>query len=92
MIRITVELLSARDGHVETLGQAIIYNDATGTPEDGNYVAKLSRRGGFKPKAEKLGIWRMAAVKGFPRKRFNVWYLLREALDALGVDYHKKGN
>lgn len=98
LIRITVELLSAIDGHTETLGQAIIYNDATGTPDKGNYHALLSRRGGFKrppsstSAADQRNVWRSGDVKGFPRKRFNVWYLIREALHEMGVDYHKRGN
>jgi hypothetical protein len=98
VIKVTVELISANDGHTETLGQGIIYNDATGTWKRGNYQALFSRRGGFKrPKsatsaADQRNVWRSTDVKDFPRERYNVWFLLAEALKNARVDYHLRGN
>lgn len=98
MLKVTVDLISARDGHTETLGQAIIYNDATGTQQRGNYHALFSRRGGFKrpqsptSAADQRNVWRSTDVQDYPRERYNVWYLLAEALKNAGVDYHKRGN
>ena len=62
------------------LCQATIANDGTGTKTRGNYRVKLS---GQKRNAKKT--WRTAEVKEYARKSYNVWYLVRKALEeALG--------
>lgn len=78
MIRIRVELISARTGETTLLGQAIIANDGKGTPTQGDYSFKLSQRGGRQ-------WWREGAVEGFPRKRLGAWDLLYRCLrEAVG--------
>ena len=69
MLRVTVELLSARDGSRKVLGVAEICNDGTGTPQRGNYLAKFSRRGGH-------GVWKRVELANFPRQRLLAWDLL----------------
>ncbi len=86
MIKITVELISAIDGHREMLGEAIIYNDGTGTPTRGNYHAIFGKKGktvppGLLPEYA----YRTSEVKNFPRQTKNAWWLLCAALNkALG--------
>lgn len=82
MILITVELVSARTGKREVLGKAEIYNDATGTPSRGNYVAKLYKRG------ENFGgsVWKAGRIEDFPRKRLLMWDLLFRVLRELVED------
>ncbi len=70
MIRVTVELVSARTGLITHLGSATISNDGSGTPVLGNYGFKFFKRG----KARQ--IWKVGAIRGFPRKRLLVWDLL----------------
>lgn len=79
MIRVTVELISAIDGHTETLGIAEIWNDATGNETTGNYKFKLGRRG-QKYLGKTFTGWREGKVKDFPRKRLLVWDLLYRCL------------
>lgn len=76
MIKVTVELQSAKTGETTLLGTAVIANDGFGTSSRGTYGAIF----GLKRKRH----WRGAYVEGFPRKSKNVWHLLRELLnDAL---------
>jgi hypothetical protein len=74
MLLVTVELISAVDGHREILGQGKIslqeWNDS-GTI--GSYAVDLSRRSG-------KGVWKRGVVTGFPRKRLLAWDLLYRAL------------
>lgn len=79
MIKVTVELISAIDGHHEILGEAIIHNDTTGSKTRGNYRAIFSRRGGLT--ATRGNVYRNAAVFDFPRQRLNAWHLLHRALE-----------
>ena len=76
MIRVTVELISAIDGHTELLGAALISNDGSSeTPKRGNYDAYFFGKRSW---------WRQGCVENFPRKSRNVWHLIRRALnDAL---------
>lgn len=43
MIRLTVDVLSAREMYPvpQRAGEVIVYNDGTGTPENGNYVVQV---------------------------------------------------
>ena len=84
MIRVTVELFSAVDGHKEILGVAEIWNDATGTATSGNYGYALSQRGG----SSKL--WKNGFIKGFPRKRKLAWDLLFRCLKDAVEDRNKE--
>lgn len=76
MIRVTVELISARTGQTSVLASATITNDGTGTRDRGNYDAAIGRKGG--------GIARNARIENFPRLSKNVWWLLARALNAAG--------
>ena len=77
MIKVTVELISAIDGHTEILGSAIIANDGRGTHTRGNYNAVFS--------SKRKPTWRRASVDDFPRQRLNAWDLLYRCLcDAVG--------
>lgn len=66
MLRITVDLIKASSGEVETLGVAEIVNDDTGSLTYGNY--KYTFLG--KSKIIKTG-----RLKGF-RRRSSVWWLV----------------
>jgi len=94
MIKVTVELYSAIDDHIELLGEAIIYNDGSShTPSIGNYNALFGKKG--KPVYWKRGefaatnLFRAVHVSGFPRKRLLVWDLLYRALQ--GAVFERNG-
>ena len=81
MIKITVELISARDGHREILHEALLYNDGTGTKTSGNYELYLGKKGyTFQNVYEGRGHYRRGKVKNFPRLRKNSWHLIYEGL------------
>lgn len=76
MIVVTVELVSALDGHRETLGTALIGNDGgSKNARVGSYNAY------FWAKRLTKEPWRQGRVEGFPRKRLNAWHLIYRALD-----------
>ena len=72
MIRITVELVSARTGETTRIASATIANEGTGTRTRGNYNADflLKRR----------RVWRTSRIVDYPRQSKNVWYLIYRAL------------
>lgn len=80
MIRVTVELISARTGEISHLGTAIITNDGTRSVESkgtrGDYLVTLSQRG--RPET----LWRKGWVRDFPRQRLGAFDLLYRALRA----------
>ena len=81
MIRVTVELFSAIDGHHEILGQGFIYNDGSGTNHRGNYEVLLGRKGEkFNHPHQMHRVYRAGRVENFPRNSKNAWWLLLEAL------------
>lgn len=59
------------ENKAETIATAEIINDATGTPDSGNYKATFKTRGKRVAGAE---------VKGFPRNEKNAWELVHAAL------------
>jgi hypothetical protein len=73
MIRITVELVSARTGLTTRLATAVITNDGTGSTSRGNYDAIFSLR--------KIKTWRTSRVEKFPRKYKSVWILVQRLLN-----------
>lgn len=84
MIRITVELISARTGKTTTLGVGEIWNDVSGTITRGNYGFRLGKRG-----QTRIGpfdnVWKQGEVKGFPRQKLLAWDLLYRCLkEAVG--------
>ena len=75
MIRIRIDLESAIGAkRSKTLCLAVIANDGSGSQNRGNYTFALSRQGSGKA-------WKTGKVLGFPRKRKNVWHLLKRCLD-----------
>jgi hypothetical protein len=72
MIRVTVELVSARTGETTRLGDALIFNEGSGTPTRGTYGAVF--------RLKRLRPWRTSRVMDFPRQSKNVWYLIYRAL------------
>ena len=75
MIRVTVELVSARTGKTRILGIGEIANDGTGTVEVGHYNVALSK---WAPKQNE--IWKKGCVEGFDREKRGPWDLLYLAL------------
>jgi hypothetical protein len=72
MLRVTIELISAIDGHIETLGTAEIWNNVSGTPTKGNYSYRI-----YGKRHRKFG---EGSIEGFPRTRLLSWDLLYRIL------------
>ncbi len=76
MLRVIVEFLPQGDMNKrEVLGVITLTNDGTGTPETGNYVARI-----FKWKKGAGKLWREGRVRGFPRQKLESYDLLFRAL------------
>lgn len=80
MLVVKIELHSARTGEVKELHRAYLYNDGSGGPLSGNYVAEFLRRRSI----DRNSKVRTSRVKSFPRKRLNAWHLLARALRNAG--------
>jgi len=73
MLRITIDLVPfGEEAYARKIAEAVIYNDATGNHEKGNYVAGFCEHGWINS----------TTVTGFDRRR-SVWALLRLALKGL---------
>lgn len=75
MIRITVELVPfGIEERAHVIAKGTIANDGTGTHNHGNYVCELrsAKRGNR--------LMGRGMVAGFPRKRLNVWHLIKLCL------------
>ncbi len=81
MIRITIEMVPGGiDAAAYTIAQGVIVNDGHGTQRTGNYhygITRQRKRTG----PEDPGIWKRGHIESFPRKRQNIWYLLKRVLD-----------
>ena len=89
MLKVTIELVSARTGVTSEIGRMYITNDGNASCEDprlGDYLVAVCRRGTTEvpapvddrddaPKATRAG-----AVKAYPRLAHNVWRLILRAL------------
>lgn len=74
MIKVTVELYPfGNESRKRVLCTGKIWNDGTGSKTSGNYRYRLMCVGGSR-------MWREGSVKGFPRKRKSVWWLLAKCL------------
>lgn len=85
MIRVTVELLSARTGKQTTLGIMIICNDGTmsdgtGNSKRGNYIGHVYRKGTLPKFAH---VQRGGHVENFPRRSYTVWRLILRMLRSM---------
>ena len=76
MIRVTIEMIPHGVGASRHLGVIEIANDATGTPEFGNYKVRLA---GLK---SPMSTWKRDVIKGFNRKTRGPYDLLLQALVA----------
>ena len=75
MLKITIELWPhGRQVNKPITWSGTIINEGSGTETKGNYRAFFSNRNG-------RGAWRGSFLQGFPRKRDNVWKLLRDLLN-----------
>lgn len=75
MIRVTVELISARTGVTSEIGCMYLSNEGNSTdPKRGNYVVQVCRRG------SRRDIQRRGRVENFPRKSYSIWRLVVRAL------------
>lgn len=75
MIRITVELISANDRSIETIGRAYLFNDGTSTDRKrGSYNVRVCKRG------SDTIIQRTGRVENFPRESYSIWRLVIRAL------------
>jgi hypothetical protein len=77
MLKITIELISAITNKTETIAQAQIYNDGSGTKTKGNYKYLFLNEGKK---------WGEGEFKNFPRTKENVWDLIYACLNT-----HLKG-
>lgn len=79
MLRIKIELDSAITGEITELGQAVIYNDGSGTRDSGNYHAMVQTLEG-----EVTGVSiEHTKVTKFPRLERDAWDLLYLVLQQL---------
>jgi hypothetical protein len=77
MIVVKVELWPhGNQSRARELGALIIANDATGTPERGNYRFSFSKL---------RGKVHAGTVRGFPRKSYSVFRLIKLCLNSLEV-------
>lgn len=77
MIRITIEILSARTGKTSLLATGTISNDVVRSQETqgsrGSYNVVLNDKAGR--------LWKTGRVENFPRKQLLAWDLLTRALN-----------
>lgn len=79
MIRVTIELLSARTGETTELARMHIANDETGTATRGNYVG-TTFRGRSRAALDKGLVSKEGRVANFPRQQQHVWNLVTRML------------
>lgn len=80
MIRVTVELISARTGKTTMLGLMDISNDGTGTPTQGHYNGRVMRKRTF------AKITREGRVENHNRINKPIWTLIAKMLINMGYD------
>lgn len=91
MIVIKIEIWPGGfEQYAKELYRGFIWNDATGTPEKGNYKVELNKKG---QKIKGKGVWKSWSFKGFERKKLLAWDLLAISIvGALGPERVKKWN
>lgn len=73
MIKIIIELWPfGNEQKKEVIAEAIIRNNGTGSWYSGNYTTVLRSKG---------RVWKQGETKGFPRKKQNIWRLLKKILN-----------
>lgn len=107
MLVVRVELWSAIDGSRTEIARSVIYNDGTGTPDSGNYVA-ATLRGRDREELDKSMVSflrhteretrklavapRFTRVSAYPRKNLHVWHLVSRALANMGFNGKRDQN
>jgi hypothetical protein len=89
MIRVTIELIPWGFGEPENIGTIEIANDGKGTADVGHYEARLLKSPKY---AARPGVWRKAAIRGFPRLRLGPYDLLYRVLRAAVGDRNPDGH
>lgn len=83
MIRVTVELLSAKTGETTELALMHISNDGTGTSLRGNYDG-VTFRGRSHMALSKHVPAQSGHIENFPRQQQHVWHLVARMLATMG--------
>ncbi len=84
MLVVTIEMYPVGDfGKRRIIGSALIMNDGTGTPESGNYKAKIWKDG------FPIGT---PIIKDFPRHDLDAWDLLVEVIKKRKKGKKENGN
>jgi len=86
MLVISIKLHSAITGKISTLEEMVIFNDETGTGDNGNYTALLHPEEINFEKGVFDGVSRETQIKNHPRLDAPVWNLLAKALKGFGYD------
>lgn len=89
MIRVTVELLSARTGERTILGVMDICNKGNRPFGDkrGDYEGHLYRKGPFSGKNRYGNVLKRAEVLDFPRKSYPIWRLIHRMLGTMHPEW-----
>lgn len=85
MIRVSVHLISANDGHVQELARMDIANDETGGVIRRNYNG-VSYIGRDKARLDKCTSSKKGRVENWESERFHIWNLVRAMLQAMGYN------
>lgn len=83
MVVVRIEMWpGGKKENARPLAPAILVNDGTGTQTMGNYHAEFGthRAGAAAPTP-----FRGSTLKGYPRARLNVWFLLARLLAQAGI-------
>lgn len=75
MLKVTITLESAVDGHTERLGHINIINTGMGTHESGDYIAHVFQQ--VKGKRKEVFVSRLS---GWPRLESSAWELVQAML------------
>lgn len=78
MIRVTIDLISARTGEVSKLGEMHICNDGTGTNTSCHYDGRVLTKPRFN-RAIRLG-----RVENHKRHQLSIWFLVAKMLENMG--------
>jgi hypothetical protein len=78
VIRVTVELISARSGKTEKLAEMHICNDGTGTDAKAHYTGRVLKKPAFS------SIVKMGKVMNHKRYDLHVWHLVGKMLANMG--------
>mgnify|MGYP000072969658 CR=1 FL=1 len=83
MLAIKIEIWPYGDeDHAEEIGRMYVTNDGSGTLDRGNYDVHVCRKDNLRrPTDPDSNATREARVEDYPRKSYNVWQLVKRALN-----------